>query len=65
MDFHVRMAGAGKKKAHDDHQDTGKRHTTVQLDVVRDHQHHLPFKDVVIDEATTDPGDILIGLHLL
>lgn len=42
-----------------------KSHTSIQLHVVRDHEHHLPFENIAIDQTTADSGNILIGLHLL
>lgn len=41
-----------------------RKHTAVELAVVRDHEHDFPFEDVVGDEATTYTRDVLVALHL-
>ena len=41
------------------------QHTAVKPTVVRYHQHHLPFENVVIKQAAADAGNIFITLHLL
>ena len=39
--------------------------TTIELAVIRDHEHDLPFEDVVPNQAATYAGDIFVALHLL
>lgn len=36
----------------------------VEFAVVGDHEHDLPFVDVVVDEADRDVGEGFVGLHL-
>lgn len=37
----------------------------VELAVVRDHQHHLPLVNIVVNQADADVRQVLISLHLL
>lgn len=39
--------------------------TSIQLDIIRDHQHNLPLEDVVVRQPAADAGDVLVALHLL
>lgn len=39
--------------------------TSIQLHIIRNHQHNFPLKDVAIDQPTAYPGNVLIGLHVL
>lgn len=32
---------------------------------VGQHEHDLPFEDIVIDQAAADAGNVLVALHLL
>lgn len=47
--------------------DTGGRgeRTTIQLHIIRNHQHNLPLEHVIIHQTTAYPRDIFAGLHLL
>lgn len=38
--------------------------TAVVFAVVRDHEHDLPFHDIIIDKTAAYPRDVLVGLHL-
>lgn len=39
--------------------------TTVVFAVIGDHEHDLPFEDVVADKTAAYAGDVFVGLHLL
>lgn len=38
--------------------------TTVVFAIIIDHEHNLPFKDIVIDQSTADSRHVLVRLHL-
>lgn len=39
--------------------------TTVVFAVIGDHEHDLPFEDVVANKTAAYAGDVFVGLHLL
>lgn len=39
--------------------------TTVESTVIVDHEHDLPFHDVVVHQAAAYAWDVLVCLHLL
>jgi hypothetical protein len=41
------------------------RHTTIIFAVITNHEHNLPFKDIVIHQSARYSGEILRGLHVL
>ena len=39
--------------------------TAIVFAIIRNHKHDLPFEDVIVNEAATYPGDVLVALHQL
>lgn len=39
-------------------------HTTIVSALIRNHEHHLPFEDTMIDQAATYARYVLVPLHL-
>lgn len=42
----------------------GRGQTTVVFAIIGYHEHHLPFEDVVVHQATRYPGEVFGGLHV-
>ena len=39
--------------------------TSIESAVIRNHEHDLPFHDIIINEAAAYAWNVFVGLHLL